>query len=162
MAAERSEMVENLFASVVVLESGRREAFLDAVCADDPALRSEVESLLTFYERAGSFIEQPALEILAAAQSNEPSESESETEQERRIGPYKLISEIGRGGLCEVYLAARADDQYQKLVAIKLVRRGMDIDSIIRRFRNERQILASLEHPNIARLIDGGATEDGL
>src|SRR5215510_8377357 len=102
MAAERSEMVENLFASAVELESGRREAFLESVCGDDPALRSEVESLLISYEQAGSFIEQPALEILAAEQYNEPSESESEAEKGRRIGPYKLIREIGHGGMGEV------------------------------------------------------------
>src|SRR5262249_11433822 len=70
--------------------------------------------------------------------------------------------EIGHGGMGVVYLAVRADDHYRKRVAIKLVQRGMDVDFVIRRFRHERQILASLDHPNIARLLDGGATPSGL
>src|SRR5262249_34948478 len=79
-----------------------------------------------------------------------------------RIGPYRLIRELGSGGMGSVYLAERADGQYRKKVAIKLIRRGMDSEFIIRRFRNERQILADLSHPNIAGLLDGGSTEDGL
>src|SRR5262245_2635065 len=82
--------------------------------------------------------------------------------QERRIGPYKLIREIGHGGMGTVYLAARADQQYQKRVAIKVIKAGMDNEEVVRRFRRERQILASLDHPNVARLLDGGATEEGL
>lgn len=80
----------------------------------------------------------------------------------RRIGPYRVIREIGHGGMGTVYLAVRADDQFQKRAAIKLVRRGMDTDDILQRFRNERQILANLDHPNIARLLDGGTTVEGL
>jgi len=89
-------------------------------------------------------------------------EEELESLNERRIGPYKLIREIGRGGMGTVYLAVRADDEFQKRVAIKIVKRGMDSDAIVRRFRRERQILAYLDHPNIARLLDGGTTEDHL
>lgn len=81
---------------------------------------------------------------------------------DRRIGPYRLIRELGRGGMGAVYLAARADDQYEKHVAIKLVRGGPDSAEIVARFRRERQILASLDHPNIARMLDGGTTEDGF
>ncbi len=80
----------------------------------------------------------------------------------RLIGPYKIIRKIGHGGMGSVFLAARADDQYRKQVAIKLVKRGMDTDFIVSRFLSERQILASLDHPNIASLFDGGATADGL
>jgi non-specific serine/threonine protein kinase/serine/threonine-protein kinase len=80
----------------------------------------------------------------------------------RRIGPYRLVREIGHGGMGAVYLAVRDDDAFQKRVAVKVLRRGMDTDAIISRFRNERQILAGLDHPNIARLIDGGSTADGL
>ena len=79
----------------------------------------------------------------------------------RRVGAYELKREIGRGGMGAVYLAVRADSAFQKSVAIKLVKRGMDTDFILRRFRNERQILASLDHPNIGRLLDGGTTDDG-
>ena len=80
----------------------------------------------------------------------------------RRIGPYQVVREIGRGGMGAVYLAVRADEQFEQRVAIKLIKRGMDTDEIIRRFRNERQILANLRHPNIATLLDGGTTDDGL
>src|SRR6185295_7837280 len=79
-----------------------------------------------------------------------------------RLGPYKIIREIGHGGMGTVYLAIRADDQFRKEVAIKVVNRGMDTDLILRRFVMERQILADLEHPNIAYLLDGGSTPDGL
>ena len=79
-----------------------------------------------------------------------------------RIGNYHIVREIGRGGMGAVYLAQRADEQYEKLVAIKLIKRGMDTDSVLRHFRNERQILANFDHPNIARLFDGGTSEDGL
>jgi non-specific serine/threonine protein kinase/serine/threonine-protein kinase len=82
--------------------------------------------------------------------------------EEVRIGPYRLIREIGRGGMGTVLLAVRSDDAFQKRVAIKILKRGMDTEAIVRRFRTERQILASLEHPYIAGLLDGGTTADGL
>ncbi len=78
-----------------------------------------------------------------------------------QIGPYRLLQELGRGGMGVVYLVERADCQFRKKLALKLVKRGMDTDEILHRFRHERQILATLEHPNIARLYDGGASEDG-
>ena len=80
----------------------------------------------------------------------------------QQVGPYRLIREIGRGGMGAVYLAMRSDDVFQKRVAIKILKRGTDTDAIVQRFRNERQILASLEHPNIASLFDGGTTAEGL
>jgi serine/threonine protein kinase/tetratricopeptide (TPR) repeat protein len=83
-------------------------------------------------------------------------------ERPERIGPYRLLQELGRGGMGVVYLAARADEQYEKRVALKLIKSGFDRDDVVRHFRRERQILASLEHPNIARFLDGGTTEDGL
>ena len=79
-----------------------------------------------------------------------------------RVGPYRLIREIGHGGMGTVYLGVRDDDAFQKRVAIKVLKRGMDTEAIVRRFRHERQILAGLEHPNIAGLLDGGTTPDGL
>ena len=78
-----------------------------------------------------------------------------------RIGPYRIDRELGRGGMGTVYLAVRGDDQFQKRVALKVLKRGMDTDAIVQRFRNERQILASLEHPYISGLLDGGTTPDG-
>jgi len=79
-----------------------------------------------------------------------------------RVGPYRLIRELGRGGMGTVYLAVRSDDSFQKRVAVKILKRGMDTDAIVRRFRNERQIVASLDHQSIAGLLDGGTTSDGL
>ena len=79
-----------------------------------------------------------------------------------RVGPYQFVSRIGRGGMGAVWLATRFDREYRKQVAIKMVKRGMDSQEILRRFRTERQVLANLDHPNIARLIDGGSTPDGL
>src|SRR5438477_10156674 len=81
---------------------------------------------------------------------------------EWRLGNYQVVREIGRGGMGAVFLARRADEQYHKDVAIKLIKRGMDTDSVLRHFRNERQILAGFDHPNIARLYDAGTTETGL
>ncbi len=79
-----------------------------------------------------------------------------------RVGPYRLIRELGRGGMGTVFLAERDDDEYHAQVAVKLVRPGMDIEFILARFRRERQTLARLQHPNISRLLDGGTTENGL
>src|SRR5437762_6743030 len=79
-----------------------------------------------------------------------------------RLGNYEIVKELGRGGMGAVYLARRADAQYEKHVAIKLIKRGMDTDSVLRHFRDERQILAGFDHPNIARLFDAGTTSDGL
>src|SRR3989475_11491299 len=80
----------------------------------------------------------------------------------RRLGPYRVLHEIGHGGMAVVYAALRADDEYRKRVAIKIVRPGFDSEEILRRFRNERQTLATLDHPNIVKLLDGGSTEQGL
>jgi serine/threonine-protein kinase len=84
------------------------------------------------------------------------------SEAGRPVGSYRILSEVGHGGMGAVYLAVRDDDEFKKRVAIKLLRRGMATDDLVRRFRNERQILASIDHPNIARLLDGGTTEEGL
>ncbi len=149
--------VKELFDAAADLEAGQRAALLDRECSGNEALRAEVESLLKSDEQTGNFIE---------ASFQIPRELFTETSEKpvagRQFGAYQLIREIGRGGLGTVYLAARADDQYRKEVAIKVIRRGLDTEDIIHRFRNERQILAQLDHPNIARLIDGGTTEDGL
>jgi serine/threonine protein kinase len=80
----------------------------------------------------------------------------------RRIGAYRLEDEVGRGGMGAVYRAQRVDGEFDQTVAIKLIKRGMDTDMILRRFRRERQILASLNHPNVAYFLGGGSTEDGL
>jgi len=158
---ERWKQVEEIFNAALDRPVGERGAFLTGACGDNPSLRREVEYLIDCYEQAGDFIESPA------AYPDAPTHDEVVTLQldtmvGRRVGAYKLIREIGRGGMGAVYLAVRADNQFRQRAAVKLVKRGMDTDFVIRRFRNERQILASLNHPNIARLLDGGATDDGL
>jgi serine/threonine protein kinase len=150
--------LREMFRIAIEHQPPQREAYLDQACANDPVLRVEIESLLASHERAEDFIETPAF----AGSVKAITESLVEQTEGRRIGQYQIMREIGRGGMGTVYLAARADEQYQKLVAIKIVRRGMDSEDILRRFRNERQILANLDHPNIARLLDGGTTPDGL
>lgn len=152
------QRIEELFGKALNIEPDEREAFLADACGSDEALRREIEGLLASHKRAGDFIQVPAWgDALNLIELSEPA-----LEKGHRIGAYEVIGEIGRGGMGTVYLAARADDEYKTRVAIKLIKRGMDTDDILRLFRNERQILASLNHPNIARLFDGGTTEDGL
>jgi eukaryotic-like serine/threonine-protein kinase len=162
MNPERWKKVEEVFESALERAPEEQSAYLAQVCEGDESLRKQVETLIISYKRAENFIEVPAL---ASASSGDDTLIDTPVNSSfigRRVGSYKIVREIGRGGMGSVYLAARADDEYQKRVAIKLIKRGMDTDFIIRRFRNERQILASLDHRYIARLLDGGTTEDGL
>src|ERR1700730_4457212 len=133
-----------------------RPAYLDGVCQDS-SLRQYVESLLGSYQQADDFLREPA--TITHASGLEPQSMDSWLG--RHMGPYQLIEEIGQGGMGAVYRAVRADDQYQKQVAIKLVRTGFETRFARARFRSERQILATLEQPNIARLLDGGTADDG-
>jgi len=155
---ERWKQIEAVFEQALELAPDQRSAFLQNSCDGDKELRREVESLLESHARAGSFIDQHSLFFSQDLAEEEPPSIQSG----QLIGPYRVVHEIGRGGMGAVYLAERADQQYQKQVAIKLIKRGMDTDAVLRHFRNERQILASFDHPNIARLFDAGTTEDGL
>ena len=130
---------------------------LDRLCGGDAALRGEIERVLASDHRAGQFMEKPAL---APAGRIIPQVVKGNL-LGRRIGPYEILSEIGRGGMGTVYLASRADDQFRKLVAIKVVNPNQEAEAMVARFRRERQILANLEHPNIAQLLDGGTAPDG-
>jgi eukaryotic-like serine/threonine-protein kinase len=166
MKPERWRQVEELYHAALEREPEARAAFLAQACAGDDALRREVDSLLGFDNRAERFIETPALEVAARLFAPDEERFAGDKPQdlpltEGRIGPYKVLREIGRGGMGVVFLAER-DDEYRKQVAIKLIKRGMDSQAILTRFHTERQILAHLEHSNIARLLDGGTTTDGL
>jgi serine/threonine protein kinase len=152
MQNEKYRQAKTIFAHAMELPGHERDAYLEDACAEDEDLLKFVNDLLASDAEAGSFVEHSPL---ASAQ---PEASYID----KLIGPYRIKREIGRGGMGVVFLAVRDDDQYQKRVAIKLVKRGMDTEEIIKRFRNERQTLAALDHPNIARLLDGGTTEDGL
>ena len=155
MHRERWQRIEELFRTVIDRPIEEREAYLTLVCGDDEELRQEVLSLLA-HDTAEDFIHKPIAGV-AGSLSPEPPEDLSGS----RIGPYRLTRQVGRGGMGAVYEAVRDDDQFRQMVAIKLIRGGMDSKFVRDRFLRERQILASLDHPHIARLFDGGATEDG-
>jgi len=147
--------VKRVFHEALSRPEKERVAFLSTACGGDERVRVEVASLLAVHDGdGGDFLEESALDAAGEALAEEPVEG-------RRIGPYRVLREIGRGGMGTVFLAERADGEVRKTVAIKLVSRGMDTDVITRRFRYERQILAELDHPHIARFLDAG-TEDGL
>jgi serine/threonine protein kinase len=156
ISSERWERVKDILQSALERDAVDQLPFIAAACSGDEALRLEVESLLAYQSRQQGFIETHAAN-LSQLLGDEPSPIVGQ-----RIGVYRIVREIGRGGMGTVYLAERDDEQYRHQVAIKLVRRGMDTDLVVRRFKNERQILANLTHPNIAALLDGGTTEDGL
>lgn len=156
MADEDWQRIEDVCARALALPEADRAAFLDRACVDAPSLRREVASLIVADRKATGFLSRP----VSGQLPSEPSIAEFGAGE--RIGAYRLLSPIGRGGLSTVYAAARADETFDRQVAIKLVRQGWPDDEHVRRFEVERQILAGLEHPNIARLYDGGATEGGL
>ena len=158
MNPERWRQVREILDNAIALPAMERSGFLDSACSSDKELRLEVESLLRSHEDAGSvFLQNPAVDLKSVVVT-----APAPSRVGRRIGVYEILEEIGRGGMGEVYRAIRADGQFDKQVAIKLVRGGMDAPAILERFRHERQILASLDHPNIARLYDGGTTPDGV
>ncbi len=143
-----------ILGEAVERDPSEREAWLAAACAGDAELHGEVARLMAHQNTVTDFLEESPLGGLARR-------AEDESIVGRHVGPYRVVEEIGRGGMGAVYLARRADEQYESLVAVKVIKRGMDTDAVVRRFRRERQILANLQHPNVARLLDGGMTEDG-
>jgi eukaryotic-like serine/threonine-protein kinase len=168
MTPERWQQIKGVLDQALDLAPSERAALLDRVCATDSSLRKEVEVLLASDEEAGAeFLNEiRGLDLGPTVDPYGNSATIPATPAHnwigRRIGPYKIVEQIGVGGMGEVYRAFRADDQYKKQVALKVVRGGQDSTFVVSRFRNERQILASLDHPNIARLHDGGTTEDGV
>ena len=159
MNVQSWQRVKEIFLDAVEQEPTARERYLREACAGDPVLLAEVQTLLSADEEAGNFIANPAFSSLDVTW---PEADTSPTNIGERIGSYEVVRELGRGGMGTVYLGARADAQFDKQVAIKIVRRGMDTDFVLRRFSRERQMLAALDHPNIGKLLDGGMTEDGL
>ncbi len=152
------ERLKEVFHAARELPPGERDAFLVDACGSDEQLREKVDALLESDRVSADFIADPPARLFADAFGAAPEPSVAG----RMIDRYRIIREIGRGGMGAVYLAERADDEYQKQVALKLIKRGMDTDSVLRHFRNERQILAGFDHPNIARLLDGGTSDDDL
>jgi eukaryotic-like serine/threonine-protein kinase len=177
------ERAKELFEAALELEPSERVSFLAASC-HEASVQRQVEKLLTDYEEAGSFLDNPAfstkipdamghgeIQIEEVFRPFPPSDEHHATAKSteiedpmvgRRLGAYKLVRRVGRGGMAAVFLAVRADDEYQKQVAVKLVQVGLDSQDVLNRFRNERQTLAGLDHPNIVRLLDGGSAPEGL
>jgi serine/threonine-protein kinase len=153
---ERWRLLETLFYKASDMDATDRAVFLDQACAGDPAMQKEVEALLASEDQSLSYLMKPAAQAAREITANPPLTG-------RRIGLWRIIESIGDGGMGRVYLAQRADEIYQQKVAIKLMRAdfGSDHDMMLR-FRVERQILAKLNHPNIARLLDGGVSAEGL
>jgi serine/threonine protein kinase/tetratricopeptide (TPR) repeat protein len=155
MPPDSWQMIEELFHAALACAPEQRPAFLERACGGNDRLREEIESLCAS-DQLGGLTEgsglQAGIRLLERSQADPG----------RKIGQYLVVREIGRGGMGTVLLASRADEAFHRQVAIKVLRRGLDADDIVERFRRERQILAALDHPNITRLLDGGTTADGL
>ena len=159
MTPERWQIVKDVLATALEQPPSERDSYLKIRCVDDVSLRRDVDALLADEQKISTeFLVEEQLASTAAVALGE----DTSPLIGRQVGAYKIVERIGIGGMGEVYRAFRADDQYQKNVALKLVRGGLDSASVMRQFRTERQILAGLEHTNIARLLDGGTTEDGI
>ncbi len=150
---EEWQRVKDLFAEAVERAPDERKAFLERSCRGEAGVLAEVLSLLEHYRQSESFLNCP----LQLVEHQGPTLSTGES-----LGPYRVVSKLGQGGMGSVYLAERADAQYSKQVAVKVLRADLKTEELVRRFYVERQILANLDHPNIARLIDGGTTAGGL
>ena len=161
MDPDKWRRIKEVFDSAIGLEADVQSEYVAKACQGDDEVLRDVQTLLRHHQEANSrFLNQTPLgtgEVASVA--NEPRSSHRVGS---RIGVYQIVKEIGRGGMGEVYRAARVDGTYEKEVAIKFVRGGFDTASVVERFRNERQILASLDHSNIAGLLDGGTTDDGV
>ncbi len=150
---ERWRQINAILGPALELEPEARAEFVRQACIGDAALLAEIDSLLSSYNSAGNLLEDsPAPHLFGSPMGASPGMS---------VGAYRIVREIGRGGMACVYLAERADQEYRKRVAIKMIKPAVNIEEMIRRFRNERQALAALDHPHIVKLLDGGTTEDG-
>jgi tetratricopeptide (TPR) repeat protein len=151
------ERLRALFDAALELPSFERDSFLVTQCGDDAGLLREVRALVAADERAADRLGHAVRD----AASITPNDGPAIPWEGRRLGPWRVVRELGHGGMGAVYLAERVDGAFTQQVALKLIRRGMDSDQILQRFESERQILARLEHPSIARLVDGGLSSDG-
>lgn len=149
MDADRWKLLSQVYAESLERDGDARSAYLDEVCLDDPALRSEVERMLAADPDAVDRIASEASASLGSAWEG------------RSVGPYRIVREHAKGGMGRVFVAERADGSFDQTVALKVLHSALASDEIVERFQQERQILARLQHPNIATLLDGGITDDG-
>src|SRR5580704_6651009 len=157
MTPERWEQVSEALDKALHFPPTQRQDYLAEMAKRDPELHREIESLLASHQEAGAeFLNTPAVQI-----SLEDEAARRPTLIGQRLGAYQIVELIGTGGMGEVYRAFRADDEYRMQVALKVVRGSHDSSFVFQRFKHERQILASLDHPNIAHLLDGGTTGEG-
>ncbi len=163
MTPDRWQKVQDVFGAALDQPADQRSGFLSKACAEDAILRSEVESLLAAHAKATDVIEAPALGQGFSVPAPDALLRESElTPAPDRVGPYRLEQIIGSGGMGSVYRAVRDDGEFEQQVAIKFIRYGGGREELLRRFYQERQLLARLNHANIARLLDGGTTAEGM
>ena len=155
MPISHPDISDILSEAVAIDEPAARDAFLEQACLGDDSLKSRVEELVRMHFLAGDFLEHPAAETAESLSSLHLS-----LKAGARIGPYKLLQEIGEGGMGVVYMAQQ-DEPVKRRVALKVVKPGMDTRQVIARFEAERQALAMMDHPNIAKVFDAGMTESG-
>jgi non-specific serine/threonine protein kinase/serine/threonine-protein kinase len=156
LASSGWQRSKEVFQAALACAPDARDAFLDEACGSDGALRVAVDRLLAAHDAAGGFLSQPI-----GLDRDGAEEAVGLDASPQRIGPYQILDTIARGGMGVVYRAVRDDDAFRKTVALKLVRGGRRSEYFQRRFRQERQILARFQHPNVATVLDGGTTEDG-
>jgi eukaryotic-like serine/threonine-protein kinase len=157
MTPERYLEIKDIFQHAIELPTEQRAGYLDAACKSDAEIRAELESLLAAHGAEGAQLVDERLTKLVPDLARQ----EVPDAAGRRIGTYRIVRLLGEGGMGAVYEASRADDQFQQRVALKLVKGAAYSDAVLQRFRQERQILATLDHPHIARLLDGGLTPEG-
>jgi serine/threonine-protein kinase len=158
--SDRWQRLESILDAALDRDPSEWRAVLDETCGSDPELRGEVERLLGHLVSARGFLESPPAASAAALIAE--ARASARNDEGRRVGAYRLLRQIGRGGMARIFLAERADGEFEHQAAIKLLRPGFDSAIDQDRFRAERQILAALNHAHIARLLDGGVTDDGL
>ena len=158
-AAEQFRRADAVFDAALDLPADQRDAYVDRACGDDAELRRAVRRLLDAHRSSGGFLDAPAVELAAPLFRHADLAPRSATLAPDRVGPFRIVREIGHGGMGTVYLGERDDGQFAQRVAIKLIRES---PALIARFLEERRILALLEHPRIARLVDGGLTGGGM
>ena len=156
--SSRWRKIEDLFNQALEKPEPERQLWLTKACAGDTSLLDEVESLLESEKSTAA----PSIREHIAGAAKATAKALERSHLARPVGPYRLLREIGRGGMGTVYLAERADGQFEKQVAVKMVQPGMDTEFILARFRRERRVLARFDHPNIGRLLDGGTASDGI
>ncbi len=149
--------IKSIFESSIELPHNQRQDFIEKECSGNESIKQEVEALLFAFENSGNFLEDPGIDLSFLENSEE-----DDSFIGKQFGVYKVERKIGTGGMAYVYLVSRVDNEFEQSAALKIIKRGMDTDEIIRRFKHERQTLANLDHPNIAKIIDGGTTEEGL